>query len=139
MEINEKIRVYSLQNAVLHDGKANASAVIGKLIADNPKLRENIKELAIQVNKVIKEINRISLEKQISELKRKAPELLEKKHGEEKHELPPLPGPTDNVVLRYAPFPSGPLHIGNVYPAIINDEYRKKYNGKLLQIGRAHV
>jgi glutamyl-tRNA synthetase len=134
MEINEKIRAYSLQNAMLHDGKASASAVIGKLIADNPKLRNNIKELAIQVNKVIREINKIPLEKQISELKRKAPELLEKKHGEEKHELASLPGATDNVVLRYAPFPSGPLHIGNVYPAIINDEYRKKYNGRLLLI-----
>lgn len=36
-----------------------------------------------------------------------------------------------NVVMRLAPFPSGPLHIGNARTFIINDEYVKKYKGKL--------
>lgn len=134
MGINEKIREYALQNAALHAGKANASAVIGKLIADNPKLKETIKELAMQVTRIIKDINKIPLEKQLAELRERAPGLLEKRHEKQDAILPELPNVVYNVVLRYAPFPSGPLHIGNVYPAIINDEYRKKYQGKLLLI-----
>ena len=39
-----------------------------------------------------------------------------------------------NVVMRLAPFPSGPLHIGNARPYIINDEYVKKYKGKLFLV-----
>jgi len=36
--------------------------------------------------------------------------------------------------MRIAPFPSGPLHIGNARTIILNDEYCKKYKGKLLLI-----
>jgi len=36
------------------------------------------------------------------------------------------------VIMRLAPFPSGPLHIGNARNMILNDEYAKMYNGKLL-------
>ena len=39
-----------------------------------------------------------------------------------------------NVVMRLAPFPSGPLHIGNARPYIINDEYVKRYKGKLFLV-----
>ncbi|MCS7106488.1 MAG: glutamate--tRNA ligase family protein, partial [Candidatus Aenigmarchaeota archaeon] len=33
-----------------------------------------------------------------------------------------------------APYPSGPLHIGNARMVILNDEYVRKYNGKLLLV-----
>ncbi len=36
--------------------------------------------------------------------------------------------------MRLAPFPSGPLHLGNARPFIINDEYVKMYKGKLLLV-----
>lgn len=134
MEIREKIRLYALQNAALHKGKASVAAVIGKLIADNSKLKSGIKDLAIEVSKIIKDINKLAVEKQIAELNEKAPELLEKKQERQEAKLPELPDVVYNVVLRYAPFPSGPLHIGNVYPAIINDEYRKKYDGRLILV-----
>ncbi|MBU1204102.1 MAG: glutamate--tRNA ligase, partial [Nanoarchaeota archaeon] len=38
------------------------------------------------------------------------------------------------VIVRLAPFPSGPLHIGNAKPAIINDYYARKYKGKFLLV-----
>jgi glutamyl-tRNA synthetase len=36
--------------------------------------------------------------------------------------------------MRLAPVPSGPLHIGNARPFILNDEYVKMYDGKLLLV-----
>ena len=37
-----------------------------------------------------------------------------------------------NFVMRIAPYPSGPLHIGNARQVILNDEYCKKYKGKYI-------
>ncbi|MCI4370061.1 MAG: glutamate--tRNA ligase, partial [Thermoplasmata archaeon] len=50
-------------------------------------------------------------------------------------DLPELPGATrGSVVLRMAPFPSGALHIGNARMIVLNDFYRRKYDGKLLLV-----
>jgi glutamyl-tRNA synthetase len=57
---------------------------------------------------------------------------LEEKRHEEKHELNPLPNVKGKVIMRMAPFPSGPLHIGNSRMAILNDEYVKRYKGELI-------
>lgn len=48
------------------------------------------------------------------------------------HELPELEGAENGVVMRLAPNPSGPLHIGHTRMAILNDEYVKRYGGKLI-------
>ena len=36
------------------------------------------------------------------------------------------------LVLRFAPNPDGALHLGNARPAILCDEYAKRYKGKLI-------
>ena len=36
--------------------------------------------------------------------------------------------------MRLAPFPSGPLHIGNARMVVLNDYYVKKYNGELILV-----
>ena len=50
------------------------------------------------------------------------------------------------VRVRFAPSPTGPLHIGGVRTALYNYLFAKKNGGKMLlriedtdQIGRAHV
>src|SRR3989344_2398587 len=91
-----------------------------------------MKFLAIKINEEIKSINLMSPESQKEELENLAPELLEKKKHVERT-LPELKNPV-NVVTRLAPFPSGPLHIGNARIAVLNDEYAKKYDGKMLLV-----
>src|SRR3989338_5132332 len=134
MGIKETIRKYALQNALKFDGKANAGAVIGKVLAESPELKARVKEIAKEASEIIRGISRMKLEKIREELELSAPELLEKKEHEKKG-LQELEKAVDGkVVMRIAPYPSGPLHIGNARPVILNDEYTKKYNGKLLLI-----
>ena len=51
-ELEDTITKYALQNAVKFKGKANPGAVIGKVFAENPHLKENSKELAKEVSKI---------------------------------------------------------------------------------------
>ncbi len=125
---------YVLHNAFKYNGKANLGAIIGKLINEDPSLKDDMKSLSKEVAEVIKKVNSMSLAKQIEELRKIAPEMLEEKKIIEERKLPQLQNIQNSVVLRIAPYPSGPLHIGNAKQMIINDEYAKIYNGKLLLI-----
>lgn len=130
----ESARKYALQNAVLHGGKAEAKAVLGKLLAEDASLRPRAREVSAEVERVVAEVNALSADAQKDALAQLAPELLEKPKGESgPKELPPLPGAEDGrVVGRLAPYPSGPLHIGNARAFVLNDAYVKRYHGKLI-------
>lgn len=132
----ESARKYALQNAVLHGGKADANAVLGKLLGEDASLRQRAQQVSAQVEKTVDEVNRLDLEAQRAELAALAPELLEEaKPAMGPKGLTPLPGAVDGqVVLRLAPYPSGPLHIGNARAFVTNDAYAKMYRGKLLLV-----
>jgi len=130
-ELQKLIRKYALQNALLHDGKANYKAVMGKIMAENPSLRRRAKELIQEVKGVVEEVNSLNQDEQRRKLEEIAPELLEKKKKEEKKELEDLPDVHGEVRMRLAPSPSGPMHLGQSRMAILNDEYVKRYGGVL--------
>lgn len=129
--LEDLVRKYALQNAILHNGKADEGSVIGKVISVQPELKSEIKEVMKIVKSIVAEVNTLTLEEQKKMLEEKAPELLEKKVGK-KVELPNLANVEKEVVMRFAPGPSGPLHIGHTRAAILNDEYVKKYGGKYI-------
>jgi glutamyl-tRNA synthetase len=125
---------HALINALQHNGVANAQAVLGKVINERPDLKQKIKEVSEEVSKIVKMVNKWSIEKKREEFEKLGIKIEKKR--EEKKGLPPLPNAEkyEKIVMRLAPFPSGPLHIGNARMAILNDEYVKRYNGKLLLV-----
>ncbi len=124
-------RNYALLNAYEHGGKANAKSVMGKLIAWDETLRDDIPSLGRLAGKICGEISKLSVEEQEKELMEHAPELLEPAEKEESG-LSPLPDSKDGVVMRLAPNPSGPLHLGHTRMAILNDEFVRMHGGKLI-------
>lgn len=127
------IKKYALQNAIKFNGKANVGAVIGKIIGEKPELKKNIEKIKTLSQKIVKEVNKIPLEKQREELEKIAPELLVEKKKIEEVELPELPkAQKGKVVTAFPPEPSGYPHIGHAKGAIVNYKYAKKYNGKFV-------
>lgn len=125
------IRKYALQNAVKYKGKASPGAVIGKVLAENPSLKEKAKEISKEAVSVIKEINKLSLEKQEKKLQELAPELQKKKEEAKERDIFAFLGIREGqkVVTAFPPEPSKYPHIGHVKAIIVNYELAKRYNG----------
>ena len=131
--IEDVIKKYALQNAVLYGGKANPKAVVGKVLAEDPGMRPRAKEITTMAENVVKRINAIPAEEQRKMLENIDASMLKKDKVERIHFLPDLPNAEDcKVVMRFAPGPSGPLHIGHTRVAILNDEYVKRYDGEFV-------
>ncbi len=127
----EVIEAHALDNAISHEGKASQNSVLNALFAEGLK-KEEIKEIIPLITEIINKINSQTIPEQenaFSVLREKIHKRKTRKEGE----LPELPNAKEKeVVMRLAPFPSGPLHIGNTRAAILNDEFVKKYNGRFI-------
>lgn len=136
-EIDKIIWIEGLKNAVKFNGKANPKAVIGKLMRDRPDLRSQGKILKGRVSDIIQQINLLNIDEQTRKVLELDPHALDPEEKSQKEEkiLPDLPNAKPGkVVMRLAPYPSGALHIGNARMVVLNDEYVKRYNGKLLLV-----
>ncbi len=132
MDLEEKIRKHALKNAFQHNGKADIGAVIGKILSENPELRKETTDVATRTAVIVKEINSLQPEEIRKIIMEHYPELLVKEKRTQEHRLPDLKNVRGKVVMRMAPSPSGPLHIGHSRMAILNDEYVKRYGGSLI-------
>ncbi len=133
MTIESKIRKYALQNAIKFEGKANPGAVIGKIMAEFPEAKKDMKSTSAKINAIISEVNKLGVAAQLEELQKTAPELLEKKEKEEQRGLPELKNAVmGKVITRIPPEPSKYNHLGHAISFLINYIYAQKYKGKCI-------
>ncbi len=127
MITSKKIRAYALKNSIHYNGKANPSAIISALFNEGLK-KEKVKDIMPEIQKVIKEISKLSLDKQKKEFEKLEKQISEREVREGLPELPNVP--KSGVIMRFAPSPSGPLHIGHIISNMTSSMYVKKYKGK---------
>jgi glutamyl-tRNA synthetase (EC 6.1.1.17) len=120
--IEEVVLKYALANAVKYGGKADVKAVMSKIMAEMPELRQRAKEVKQLVEKVVEQVNAMSKDEQFKLLQERWPEILEERKPEQRRpgieSLPELPKAKGGVVVRFAPNPDFVLHLGSARPAI---------------------
>ncbi|MCL1978075.1 MAG: glutamate--tRNA ligase [Candidatus Bathyarchaeota archaeon] len=132
-DLRELIRKAALLNAISHDGKAQAGAMVGKVLGERQDLRSCVKELSVVINSVVNEVNSYSLSEQRSIVEQNWPETQKKEKVEEK-KLPTLPNANKfkQIVTRFSPNPDCVLHLGSARAIILSHEYARMHNGKFI-------
>jgi glutamyl-tRNA synthetase len=125
--LDKKAKAYALKNAIHYNGKANSGAVISGLFAEGLK-KEEVKDYAKEINEIVNSVNKLSLEEQEKEYEKLKNEISEREVREAPEELPNVS--KKGVIMRFAPAPSGPLHVGHIISNMISSLYVKKYGGK---------
>jgi glutamyl-tRNA synthetase len=103
--------------------------VISSLFNEGLK-RSEVDKYSKRISDIILEINSMTLEEQEREFKKLKKEVSERKVREGLEELPNV-NKKKGVVMRFAPSPSGPMHVGHALTFCLNLLYVKKYGGKL--------
>jgi glutamyl-tRNA synthetase len=133
-EIKSALFLCALQNAVKHGGVPQAGAVMGMVMGAHPELRKQAKEVSAAAKEAIADVAALSPEERVTKLQSLSPEMFAALHEKHEHKkvLPDLEGAEHGVVMRFAPNPSGPLHIGHARAAALNDAYVKQYGGRYI-------
>jgi len=125
---------YALLNAVMHKSIPQAGTVLGMVMGNHPEFRSEAKEMKTELVSVIEEVAALSPEEREEALFLIAPEtreeLHQKKEKKRDHTLPDLLGAENGVIMRFAPNPSGPLHLGHARAAYLNNSYIERYGGR---------
>ena len=133
-ELKREIRKMTLQNAFEHGGQTQDKIILGKILGTKPEFRTKVKEISVEISKIVSNVNQLSSEEQKKEIEENFPEILAPKEKvEEREGLPELEGAQQGkVITRFPPEPNGYPHIGHAKAAIINSEYAKMYGGKFI-------
>lgn len=122
----------ALMNATRHGGKAEAGAVIGRVLAELPDLRSEPGRVSKEVIAVVKRVNALPPEEQGRMLAEKYPEAEVRPEREGRVGLPPLPNAVKGrTAFRLPPEPSGYMTVGHAMAFTINYVYKEEYDGEL--------
>ena len=132
VEALASIEAGALSNAVRHGGRAEVSAVVGRVLAEFPELRRTSNEVAKAVALAVSRVNNLSLKEQEALLKEKYPNAEEPTEKEGRDGLPPLLNAVKGRTgFRFPPEPSGFMTIGHAMACTINRIYADTYEGVL--------
>ncbi|MDR2707531.1 MAG: glutamate--tRNA ligase [Nitrososphaerota archaeon] len=131
--LRELIRKAALLNAISHDGKAQAGAMIGKVLGERQDFRSCVKELSVVINSIVNEVNSYPLSEQKAIVEQNWPETQKKEKPAEK-KLSALPNADkfEQIITRFSPNPDCVLHLGSARAIVLSYEYARMYNGKFI-------
>ncbi|MFH1222414.1 MAG: glutamate--tRNA ligase [Candidatus Micrarchaeota archaeon] len=127
MVLKEIIRKHALKNAFDY-GKANPGSVVGKVIADYPDAKKDMKVTMKEISSIIAEVNKLTkaqLEEQMKQF-----EYVKKE--EEKKEIDVENAEMGKVITRYPPEPNGWPHIGHAKAFCLSWTIARRYKGKVI-------
>jgi glutamyl-tRNA synthetase len=155
------VKLIALKNALEFNNSVRIDVVISKTfsISKNMGAEINIKELVPEIKEIVSELQNLTVHEKktlydsitlenshylteltsdlgTSDKVQKDPEIKRKKtmaSDNTNFELPTLDGAVQGrVVTRFPPEPNGYPHIGHAKAAVIDEEYARKYGGKLI-------
>jgi len=136
-EIHRLVSAIALKNASEHSGSTNVNIVLSRILSLKPELKNELKTLIEEIRTVVDSVNKLDLEQQ----KKYLDDIYsvdnnfdyKSRHDNiDSHKLPELQMTTTEVVTRFPPEPNGYPHIGHAKAVIIDEEYARMYNGKLI-------
>lgn len=136
-EIDRLVNAIALKNAAEHSGSTNVNTVLAKILSLRPELKKEIKTLMAEIKTVVDSVNKMDVElqkKYLNEIDLEDSKIDSKstqKHVAS-HSLPELQMTGTRVITRFPPEPNGYPHIGHAKAAIIDEEYARIYDGKLI-------
>jgi len=124
MSVEEDAYRYAVKNAVLHEGRADVGAVIGKVKALHPELGiKKTMEIALEAVKKANSLKPEELEAEFSKFEKKGYELKPKEKEDVLPKLEWAESGREKVVTRYAPNPNGLFHLGNARAIVLSHEF----------------
>jgi len=125
--LEDLIRKYALKNAFDY-GKANPGSVVGKIVAEYPDAKKDMKKTMQLVNDIIQQVNKMSKE----EIEKEMANYQYAQKEEKEKELEVENAEEGKVITRYPPEPNGWPHIGHAKAFCLSWTIARKYKGKVI-------